>query len=51
MPPIEMPIMWKSERPSSSTSAFVSSAKSRVVYGPGGAELEPTPRLSNRSTR
>ena len=37
--------------PSWSTSAFASSASIRLVYGPGGALVEPTPRLSNRSTR
>ncbi len=31
--------------------ANVSPAISATVYGPGGVELRPTPRLSNATTR
>src|SRR6185312_2972342 len=46
MPPIDTPTMSTFVIPRLSMSAFVSCANWRVVYGPAGAELEPTPRLS-----
>ena len=51
IPPMETPMRWKSVMPSSSTSAFASSASSSEVYGPAGLEVAPTPRLSKVRTR
>ena len=46
IPPIEVPTRWKRSRPSASTSPCRSSAICAVVYGPGGADEPPSPRLS-----
>ena len=51
IPPIDTPIRWNPLIPRWSTSALASSASRRLVYGPGGADDDPTPRLSKRSTR
>src|SRR5437870_5219418 len=46
MPPIDTPTTWARVIPTASRRPAVSSAMSCMVYGPGGLELRPTPRLS-----
>jgi hypothetical protein len=48
---MDTPARWNGAMHRASESAFVSSAISRLVYGPGGWLERPTPRLSKVTTR
>src|SRR5207247_404443 len=50
-PPSESPTTCARSTPAASSTARASPASCRDVYGPGGASLCPTPRLSGASSR